>query len=80
MSVIIHGDSKKGVREVPYKDIQKLYDDFLYMNTQYFHIINLTVSLKLKVHFALISFQKGQKGFYEFPFKNKNPKLFVVVT
>ena len=44
---------------VPCKDIpKKLYDVFLYMNTHYFHFINKTLSLNLKVHFAAISFQK----------------------
>ena len=54
---------------------KKLYDDLLYINTHYFHFINQTLSLKLKAHFAAISFQKDvvlykkgyKKGLYELP-------------
>ena len=53
------------------------------MNTHYFHFMNKTLSLKLKAHFAAISFQKDVvlykkgyiKGFYEFPFENMNKEI-----
>ena len=75
----IQGDSKKvglvleGYPVKIYK--KKLYDDLLYINTHYFHFINQTLSLKLKAHFAAISFQKDvvlykkgyKKGLYELP-------------
>ena len=57
----IQGDSKKTSFSVlagyPVKIYKKkLYDDLLYINTHYFHFINQTLSLKLKAHFAAISF------------------------
>ena len=59
---LLQGDPKKtsfsvlaGYPVKIYKN--KLYDDFLYMNTHFFHFINQTLSLKLKAHFAAKVYQ-----------------------